>query len=115
MLPGSPRCIARCLQPVGCLVLAITMPMCRGAEIQPGQIVLSGRGASQQLVIMGQGCELKSSDPLVVSIDKRRLVAIAGKAGEAEIRAKCGSSTTHARSKCGTRKARNWNRDFHPT
>ena len=95
MLPGSPRRIARWFQPIGWLVLAITTPMCRGAEIQPDQIVLSGPGASQQLVITGQGCEVKSSDASVVSIDKRRLVAMAAKAGEAEIRAKCGSDTAH--------------------
>src|ERR1044072_2866962 len=95
MLPGSPPCITGWFQPVAWLVLAITTPICRGAEIQPDQIVLSGPGASQQLVVRGQGRDVKSSAPSVVSIDKRRLVALAGKAGEAEIRAKCGSDTAH--------------------
>jgi hypothetical protein len=93
MLPRSPRFITRLFQPLGWLALAMTAPICRGAEIQPDQIVLSGPGASQQLVITGQGCELKSSDASIVSIDKLRRAAVAGKPGEAEIRAKCGSET----------------------
>ena len=99
MLPCAPRFITSWFQPVAWLALGIAIPLCRGADLQPDRIVLPGPGASQQLVASGHGCELKSSDASVVSIDGVRRMAVAGKPGEAEIQAKCGDETARIRVK----------------
>ena len=97
MLPRSPCAVTRRFRPAGWLALAIALPMCRAAEIQPDRIVLAGPGASQQLVVSGRGCELTSSDYSVVSVNGPGRMVVAGKPGEAEIRAKCGGETARVR------------------
>lgn len=56
------------------------------AAIEPGLIVLAGPGASQTLVVTGDGCRVSSSN---AAVDVVNGVAVARKAGSAEIRARC--------------------------
>jgi hypothetical protein len=82
---------------LGCLVLAGAGSMCPAAQIQPHHIVLSGRGASQQLIATGKACVLTSSNSAVVSVDRVKKIAIAGKPGVAEIRANCSGEKARIR------------------
>jgi hypothetical protein len=59
--------------------------------------VLAGPGASQQLVLIGSGCELSSANPSIVSLDTAKSLITAVSEGAAEIQAKCREATARTR------------------
>lgn len=85
-------CLAIFAVPVGLLPSTLF-----AATLQPDRIVLSGPGASQQLVVRGSGCELVSSATSVVTVNTATRMATAVSPGKAEVRAKCGSATASVR------------------
>ncbi|MBM3735597.1 MAG: DUF1553 domain-containing protein [Acidobacteria bacterium] len=79
------------------LVLAGAAAVCNASGIVPDNIVLAGPGASQQFVVTGRGCVIRSTNPRIVRVDPVRKMAIAVNAGSAEILARCGSQTARTR------------------
>ncbi len=75
-------------------MLFVVVPLCHGAQLLPTDIVLSGPGASQRVVVTGPDCRVTSLNPAVVSVDETSSTATGVRPGKAEIRATCGNRET---------------------
>ena len=76
------------------MALLVARAVCAGPQLYPDRMVLPGRGASQQLVVVGKDCVLQSSNSSVVSVDRVKRLAVAAKPGTAEVRARCAGGET---------------------
>jgi len=79
------------------LVVCLAGAVCPAALLEPGGIVLAGAGASQQLVVTGQGCRVSSLQPGVASVDPRSLIVTGRRSGVAWIQASCGAESHRVR------------------
>ncbi|MBS1824136.1 MAG: DUF1553 domain-containing protein [Acidobacteria bacterium] len=75
-------------------LLWVSLPL--SASLHPGNIVLAGPGASQQLVVRGN-CVLSSTNPAVVSLNPATNIVTAASPGAATLTAKCGTQSTSVR------------------
>ncbi|HEU0119836.1 MAG TPA: DUF1549 and DUF1553 domain-containing protein [Bryobacteraceae bacterium] len=83
------------------------------ATIEPQHIVLSGPGASQQLVVTGSGCRVTSTST-TAAVDVGRMVVTGIARGVAELVAACGTETARARVEVRDQTAGQWEPRFSP-
>ncbi|MBI2685921.1 MAG: DUF1553 domain-containing protein [Acidobacteria bacterium] len=83
-----------------------------GASIEPDRIVLSGAGATQQLLVSGADCRVSSSDTRIAAVAG---LGVTGRTkGEAEIRAVCGKETARIRVEVRDQAGGQWEPRFSP-